>query len=37
MTRRRSVYDWKKEYKSLEEGVYMTGRRSVYDWKKESI
>ena len=37
MTRRRSVYDWKKECISLEEGVYMTGRRNVYDWKTECI
>ena len=26
--------DWKKEYISPEEGVYMTGTMTVYHWKK---
>ena len=37
MTERRSVYDWKNECISLEEGLYLTGRRSVYDWNKVFI
>ena len=37
LTVKSSVYYWKMDFISLEEGVYITRRWTEYHWKKECI